>query len=66
MAKGESHVTLEGGTHNPLAPPFDFLAKTYLPLISRRTPGVSPEMAPRRTAFPGRRNRHSGSCVLRK
>jgi RNA 3'-terminal phosphate cyclase (ATP) len=28
-------VRLEGGTHNPGAPPFDFLAKTYLPMIRR-------------------------------
>ena len=26
---------LEGGTHNPHAPPFDFLAAAYLPLINR-------------------------------
>ena len=34
-AGGASTLTLEGGTHNPFAPPFDFLAKAYLPLISR-------------------------------
>lgn len=28
-------LTLEGGTHNPFAPPFDFLAQTFLPLINR-------------------------------
>ena len=35
--KGEhlSHLTLEGGTHNPYAPPFDFLQKVYLPMLSR-------------------------------
>ncbi len=26
---------LEGGTHNPLAPPWDFLADTFLPLLRR-------------------------------
>jgi RNA 3'-terminal phosphate cyclase (ATP) len=41
IAKGESHVALEGGTHNPLAPPFDFLAKTYLPLVNRLGPAVT-------------------------
>jgi RNA 3'-terminal phosphate cyclase (ATP) len=41
IAKGESHVTLEGGTHNPLAPPFDFLAKTFLPLVNRLGPTVT-------------------------
>src|SRR4051794_15478141 len=28
LAAGPSRLTLEGGTHNPLAPPFDFLART--------------------------------------
>ena len=28
-----SRLTLEGGTHNPYAPPFDFLAKTFLPIL---------------------------------
>lgn len=28
MAKAPSRLTLFGGTHNPLAPPFDFLVKT--------------------------------------
>ncbi len=40
VAKGASNVTLEGGTHNPFAPPFDFLARTYLPLIARMGPRV--------------------------
>jgi RNA 3'-terminal phosphate cyclase (ATP) len=31
----ETHLTLEGGTHNPFAPPFDFLAKAFLPLLER-------------------------------
>lgn len=31
----ETHLTLEGGTHNPFAPPFDFLAKAFLPLLKR-------------------------------
>lgn len=32
-ADGPSTLTLEGGTHNPFAPPFDFLDRTFLPLI---------------------------------
>jgi RNA 3'-terminal phosphate cyclase (ATP) len=28
-------LRLTGGTHNPLAPPFDFLAQAFLPLIAR-------------------------------
>jgi RNA 3'-terminal phosphate cyclase (ATP) len=31
----QTHLTLEGGTHNPFAPPFDFLAKAFLPLLER-------------------------------
>jgi RNA 3'-terminal phosphate cyclase (ATP) len=34
-AKGKSTLTLEGGTHNPMAPPFDFLARAFLPLLNR-------------------------------
>src|ERR1700727_166253 len=29
-AKGSSTLTLEGGTHNPFAPPIDFLEKAFL------------------------------------
>ena len=29
-----STVTVTGGTHNPLAPPFDFLSETFLPAIA--------------------------------
>lgn len=39
-ARGPSTLVLEGGTHNPLAPPFDFLAATYLPLLRRMGPRV--------------------------
>ncbi|MFL6227973.1 MAG: RNA 3'-terminal phosphate cyclase [Pyrinomonadaceae bacterium] len=35
MAKEPSLVTLEGGTHNVHAPPFDFLARVFLPLVRR-------------------------------
>jgi len=28
-----STVTVTGGTHNPLAPPFDFLSETFLPAV---------------------------------
>jgi RNA 3'-terminal phosphate cyclase (ATP) len=34
-ARESSQLTLEGGTHNPSAPPFDFLAGTFLPLLRR-------------------------------
>jgi RNA 3'-terminal phosphate cyclase (ATP) len=35
---GPSVVHVEGGTHNPFAPPYDFLAATYLPLVARMGP----------------------------
>ena len=35
FARERSCLTLEGGTHNPHAPPFDFLAKTFLPILRR-------------------------------
>lgn len=41
LAAGPSRVTLEGGTHNPLAPPFEFLAHAYLPLVERLGPRVT-------------------------
>jgi RNA 3'-terminal phosphate cyclase (ATP) len=34
-------LTLEGGTHNPFAPPFDFLVKAFLPIINRMGAGVT-------------------------
>ena len=40
IATGPSALTLEGGTHNPFAPPFDFLAKSFLPLLHRMGPRV--------------------------
>jgi RNA 3'-terminal phosphate cyclase (ATP) len=37
---GPSHITIEGGTHNLRAPPFDFLEKCFLPVINRLGPKV--------------------------
>ncbi|NNC05619.1 RNA 3'-terminal phosphate cyclase [Corallococcus exiguus] len=39
-AEGASTLMLEGGTHNPAAPPFEFLEKAYLPLLRRMGPRV--------------------------
>jgi RNA 3'-terminal phosphate cyclase (ATP) len=36
-----SRLELSGGTHNPLAPSFDFLELAYLPLINRMGPRVT-------------------------
>ncbi len=40
-ASGPSVITLEGGTHNRQAPPFDFIDRAFLPLINRMGPRVS-------------------------
>jgi RNA 3'-terminal phosphate cyclase (ATP) len=36
-----SRLVLEGGTHNTQAPPFDFLQKTFLPLLEKMGPKVT-------------------------
>jgi len=41
LASAPSTLTLEGGTHNPFAPPFDFLAQAFLPLVNRMGPQVT-------------------------
>ncbi len=35
LAREASQLTLRGGTHNPMAPPFDFLKRAFLPLLAR-------------------------------
>ncbi len=40
IAGGASEIILEGGTHNPFAPPFDFLARAFLPLVARMGPQI--------------------------
>ena len=40
IAGEPSEIILEGGTHNPFAPPFDFLEKAFLPVINRMGPNV--------------------------
>ena len=40
IADNPSEIILEGGTHNPFAPPFDFLEKAFLPVINQMGPGV--------------------------
>ena len=41
MASAPSRLVLEGGTHNMLAPPFDFIAKCFLPIVNRMGPSVT-------------------------
>lgn len=40
-ASAPSHLVLEGGTHNPYAPPFDFLEKAFTPLLRKMGPEVT-------------------------
>jgi RNA 3'-terminal phosphate cyclase (ATP) len=44
MASGPSILRIEGGTHNVHAPPFEFLERTFLPLVSRMGPQVFIEL----------------------
>ncbi|MEW6212079.1 MAG: RNA 3'-terminal phosphate cyclase [Acidobacteriota bacterium] len=44
ITAGESAIALEGGTHNPFAPPFDFLARSFLPLINRMGAHVTAQL----------------------
>jgi RNA 3'-terminal phosphate cyclase (ATP) len=40
VADSDSALILKGGTHNPFAPPFDFLAGSFLPIIKSMGPEV--------------------------
>jgi RNA 3'-terminal phosphate cyclase (ATP) len=44
VANGPSRLTLKGGTHNPWSPPFDFLAKAFLPLLNRMGANVTAKL----------------------
>ncbi|QVQ26505.1 RNA 3'-terminal phosphate cyclase [Achromobacter deleyi] len=50
-ADGPSRVELQGGTHNPLAPSFDFVARAYAPLARRLGAGIALELT-RRGFYP--------------
>lgn len=51
LADGESKVELVGGTHNPMAPPFDFLERAFAPLVRRLGAGLELQLK-RRGFFP--------------
>ncbi|MCL2348331.1 MAG: RNA 3'-terminal phosphate cyclase [Planctomycetaceae bacterium] len=44
LADKPSTLTLSGGTHNPMAPPLDFLEKAYLPLLAKIGPQVETKL----------------------
>jgi RNA 3'-terminal phosphate cyclase (ATP) len=41
LASGPTTLTIEGGTHNPWAPPFDFLERVFLRIVNRMGPRVA-------------------------
>ncbi|MBM4094515.1 MAG: RNA 3'-terminal phosphate cyclase, partial [Planctomycetes bacterium] len=41
IAPEPSCVIIEGGTHNPFAPPFDFLEAAFVPLVNRMGPRIA-------------------------
>jgi RNA 3'-terminal phosphate cyclase (ATP) len=43
-ASAPSEITISGGTHNTAAPPFDFLARAFAPLVSRMGPRLELEL----------------------
>ncbi|MDT7806398.1 MAG: 3-terminal phosphate cyclase [Acidobacteriota bacterium] len=44
IADAPSLLLFEGGTHNVKAPPFEFIRKSFLPLINRTGPNVTVEL----------------------
>lgn len=44
LAAGPSRLALGGGTHNPMAPPFHFIERSYAPLMRRLGTGVELEL----------------------
>ncbi|MFN0057742.1 MAG: RNA 3'-terminal phosphate cyclase [Planctomycetota bacterium] len=40
VANERSRLVLEGGTHNPFAPPFEYLSRVFLPLVTRLGPRI--------------------------
>lgn len=44
QASATSQVTLKGGTHNPLAPTFDYLVRVFLPLLARMGAAVETKL----------------------
>lgn len=44
LAPEPSTIEIEGGTHNPASPPFDFVEHAYLPLLRRMGPDIAIEL----------------------
>lgn len=41
LGDAPSRLVLEGGTHNMMAPPFEFLERVFLPIVNRMGPQIS-------------------------
>ena len=44
VAPGPSSLVIEGGTHNPMAPCYEFLERTYLPLLQKMGPRLESKL----------------------
>lgn len=51
-ADGPSRLVLEGGTHNMMAPPFDFIERCFLPIVNVMGPRVEVRLV-RHGFYPG-------------
>lgn len=60
LADAPSELTLEGGTHNPFAPPFPFVESAFLPLLRRIGFRVEAVLD-----HPGFYPRGGGRCLVR-
>jgi RNA 3'-terminal phosphate cyclase (ATP) len=40
-SSGQTKLSIEGGTHNPLAPPFEFVQKAFLPCLDKMGPKIT-------------------------
>ncbi len=49
LGQTEANVWIEGGTHNPFAPPFEFLQKSFLPVLASM--GADIELKMERAGF---------------
>jgi RNA 3'-terminal phosphate cyclase (ATP) len=45
LADGRSRLVLEGGTHGAMAPPFEFITRTFLPIVERMGPKFSARLS---------------------
>jgi RNA 3'-terminal phosphate cyclase (ATP) len=39
-----SYINFEGGTHNPMAPPYEFLSRVYAPIVAKMGAGLGMEL----------------------